>query len=83
MLECHKNLHFISSYCRKYLKFYLKSTEELSFMTLKSDAKFEEKLTCGLENGMKNMANFHRSTWKSQHLDFNGIYLSIVENVWD
>ena len=31
-------------------------------MTLKSDAKFEEKLTCGLENDMKNMANFHRST---------------------
>ena len=31
-------------------------------MTLKSDAKFKEKLTCGLENDMKNMANFHQST---------------------
>ena len=31
-------------------------------MTLKSDAKFEERLTCGLENDMKNMAHFHRST---------------------
>ena len=30
-------------------------------MTLKGDAKFEEKLTCGLENGMRNMANFHQS----------------------
>ena len=25
-------------------------------MTLESDAKFEEKLTCGLENNMKNLA---------------------------
>ena len=33
-------------------------------MTLKGDAKFEEKLTCGLENDMKNMANFHQSTLK-------------------
>ena len=29
-------------------------------MTLKGDAKFEEKLTCGLENEMRNMANFHQ-----------------------
>ena len=27
-------------------------------MTLKGDAKFEEKLTCGVENDMRNMANF-------------------------
>ena len=39
-----------------------KITEELSFMTLKGDAKFEEKLTCGLENDMRNIANFHQST---------------------
>ena len=31
-------------------------------MTLKRDAKFEEKLTCGLENDMSNMTNFHQST---------------------
>ena len=35
-------------------------------MTLKSDAKFEEKLTCGLENDMRNLANFHQSIQKSQ-----------------
>ena len=29
-------------------------------MTLKSDSKFEEKLACGLENDMRNLANFHR-----------------------
>ena len=31
-------------------------------MTLKSDAKFKEKLTCDLENNMKNLANFLQST---------------------
>ena len=30
-------------------------------MTMKSDAKFEEKLTCDLENDMRKMANFHQS----------------------
>ena len=33
-------------------------------MTLESDAKFEEKLTCGLENYMRNSANFHQSKRK-------------------
>ena len=31
-------------------------------MTLKSDVNIEEKLTCGLENDTRNMANFHQST---------------------
>ena len=30
-------------------------------MTLKVDAKFKEKLTCGLENDMSNMADFTRA----------------------
>ena len=47
-------------------------------MTLKSDAKFEEKLTCGLKNDMSNLANFHQST---QNWDFDGIPLSEVEHV--
>ena len=37
-------------------------------MTLKNDAKFEEKLTCALENDMRNIANFNQKTWKSQKL---------------
>ena len=28
-------------------------------MTLKCDPKFEEKLTCSLENGVRNLTNFH------------------------
>ena len=50
-------------------------------MKLKSDVKFEEKLTCGSENDMRNLANFYQSTRKSQNWDFDGILLSKVENV--
>ena len=35
-------------------------------MKLEGDAKFEGKLTCGVVNEMRNMANFHQSTWKSR-----------------
>ena len=50
-------------------------------MTMKSDAKFEEKLTCRLENDMRNLANFHQSTRKCQNWNFDGIFLPKVENV--
>ena len=50
-------------------------------MTLKGHAKFEEKLTCGLENDMRNLSNFHQSTQKSQNWDLDDIFLSNVENV--
>ena len=29
-------------------------------MALKTDAKFEEKLTCSFKNGMRNLVIFHR-----------------------
>ena len=35
-------------------------------MTLVSDPKFEEKLTCGLENDMRNLATFYRLNEKQQ-----------------
>ena len=50
-------------------------------MTLRRDAKFEEKLTCGLKNDWKNFANFHQSTQKSQNWDFHDILLSSVEYI--
>ena len=40
-------------FCRKYIMFQPKSTEELRVITLKNDAKFEEELTCALKNDMK------------------------------
>ena len=65
---------FVESLCLT-----LKSTKELYFMTLKGREKFEEKLTCGLENDMRNLANFHQNTWKCQNWYFHGILLSKVK----
>ena len=36
-------------------------------MTIKVDTKFEEKLTGGLENNMRNLAKFQQGTRKSQN----------------
>ena len=44
----------------------LKFTEELCVMTMKNDAKFEEKLTCRFKIDMVNLTNFDPSTRKSQ-----------------
>ena len=45
-------------------------------MTLKSDAKFKAKLTCGLKNDLRNLVNFHTSSPKSENLHFVWILLS-------
>ena len=50
-------------------------------MTLKSDAKFEEKLNCCMENDMRNFANFHQRTRKCQNWNFEEILFSKIENV--
>ena len=48
-----------------------KSTEELCLMTLKSDAKFEEKLTLSSKNNMRNLVSFNASTCKYENLHFD------------
>ena len=40
----------------------LKSTEHLSFMTMKNYAQFQEELTCHFKVDMKNLTNFDPST---------------------
>ena len=48
-------------------------------MTLKSDAKFAEKLTAGSKHLMRNLVNFNASSGKSQNLHFDVVPgLSIV-----
>ena len=42
-----------------------KSTEELCLIALNIDVKFEGKLTCTFKNDMKNLVNFHHSTFGS------------------
>ena len=36
-------------------------------MTLKSDAKFKEKLNCGFKQDMRNLVNFHPTTQKIEN----------------
>ena len=50
-------------------------------MILESDTKFEKKVTCGLENDMRNLENLYQSTQKSQNWDFYWFLSSKVENI--
>ena len=50
-------------------------------MKLKSDAKFEEKLTLGLKNDMRNLVNFNVSSSKSESLHSDVLLLSIAYKV--
>ena len=47
-------------------------------MTLKSDAKFEEKLALGSKNDMKNLVNFNASSGKYANVLFDVLLLSIA-----
>ena len=48
-------------------------------MSLRCYEKFEEKLTCCLENDRKNLLNFHQSMRRSQNWESDEILLSTVE----
>ena len=43
-------------------------------MTLKSDAKFKEKLTYGYQYDMRNFVNFHATTQKSKTFTSMGYF---------
>ena len=45
-------------------------------MTLKGDAKFKRKLTCRLKNNLRDLLDFHASSWKSGNLHFDRLLLS-------
>ena len=47
-----------------------KSTEELSFINLKKDAKFQYESTCRFKFVIKNLTNFEVSTRKFQNFSF-------------
>ena len=52
-------------------------------MTVKGDAKFKGKLSCGLKNNIRNLVNFHASSRKSENLHFDGLLLSKAYKVLD
>ena len=43
-------------------------------MTLKSDAKFEEKLTLASKNDIRNLVNFNARSGKSENLHFERLF---------
>ena len=71
-----QNLHFDWMLLSKACKDLEKNTEELCFMTMKSDPKFEEKLTLVFKNDMKTLVNFHPTTRKSKNFTLIGYFCS-------
>ena len=43
--------------------------------TLKGVTRFKGKLTCGLKSDIRNLVNFHVSSWKAKNLHFDWIHL--------
>ena len=50
-------------------------------MTLKSDVKFEEKLTLGSKNDMRNLVNLNVTSGKPESLHFDVLLFSIAYKV--
>ena len=73
------NLHFDGLLLSKAYKDL--DEKELCLMTLKSDAKFEEKLTLGSKNDMRNLVNFNASSDKSENLHFDVLLFSTAYKV--
>ena len=59
----------------------MKKYRRLNLMTLKNDAKFEEKLTLGSKNDLRNLVNFNASSGKSENFHFDRLLLQKVCNV--
>ena len=51
-------------------------------MTLKSDAKFEEKLTLSSKNDMRSLVSFNARSDNSENLHFDVLLLSKLYYVW-
>ena len=58
-LKSLKHFHFDLPLLCKVYNIWSKKVQKSYLSTLKSHAKFEEKLTCSLENDIRNLANFH------------------------
>ena len=63
----------MGSFWRKYIMLVLKKYRRDIFHDTEEWCEIWRKLTCGLENDIRNSANFNTSTQKSQYRDFGGI----------
>ena len=78
-----ENLHFDGLFLSKGYKDLEEKVQKsyICLMTLKSDAKFEEKLTLVSKNDMRNLVSFNVSSGKSENLHFNVLLLTIPHKV--
>ena len=80
-----RNLHFDGLFLSKAYKDLDEKVKTRALMTLKTDAKFEEKLTLGSRNDMRNLVTFNASSGnasrKSKNLHFDVLLLSIAYRV--
>ena len=51
-------------------------------MTMRSNAKFKEKLLCGFKYDIRNLVNFHPTTLKLENFTKMGFFLSKVYKIW-
>ena len=78
-VESLKMCTLMRSFCGKHIKFWMKKCRRVIYvMTLKSDAKFEEKLALGSKNDMTNLLNFNATSGKSENMNFDVLFLSIA-----
>ena len=59
----------------------MKKYRRVSLITLKSDAKFEEKLTLDSENDMRNLVNFNASSGNYEDFRYDRLLLQKVCNI--
>ena len=75
-------IFLIGSLWPKYILFEPLKYWGVVFHETEEICKFWRKTDIDLKKYMRNLANFHQSTWKCQNWDFHGILLSKVEKVW-
>ena len=80
--EISPNLYFNRLLLLKVYKVSAKKVWRICLMTLKSDAKFEEKLICCFKK-YKNLVNFDVSTRNSQNFHFDWFLLCKVYITFD
>ena len=78
-LKSLKHLHFAWFVLCKPYHVWPKKHREVFFYDTEELCKIWRK-TCGLQNEMRNLANFNQNTWKCQNWYFHKIFLPKIEN---